>query len=117
VRQVQDKPKQRRKVGRPISYCGDPDSPDLTPSERRRILRRIANRESARRVRSRRQELLEDLSNQVHSPPHLSSCFCAGILALLCTAAEKTAELAGLRDARVSSRLQAEGAAYQDSMS
>ncbi|EIE18343.1 hypothetical protein COCSUDRAFT_60311 [Coccomyxa subellipsoidea C-169] len=25
------KPKEKRKVGRPIAYCGDPDSPDLTP--------------------------------------------------------------------------------------
>ena len=45
----------KRKVGRPIAYCGDPDSPDLLPAERRRIKRRIANRESARRVRARRQ--------------------------------------------------------------
>ena len=52
----------KRKVGRPIAYCGDPDSPDLTPAERRRIKRRIANRESARRVRARRQGDIEEMS-------------------------------------------------------
>jgi hypothetical protein len=57
--------KEKRKVGRPIAYCGDPASPDLSPAERRRILRRIANRESARRVRARRQELLEDMAVKV----------------------------------------------------
>ena len=57
--------KEKRKVGRPIAYCGDPNSPDLTPAERRRILRRIANRESARRVRARRQELLEEMAGRV----------------------------------------------------
>ncbi|BDA51202.1 probable bZIP transcription factor 11 at C-terminar half [Coccomyxa sp. Obi] len=56
---------EKRKVGRPIIYCGDPDSPDLTPQERRRIRRRIANRESARRVRAKRQDLLEDMSIKV----------------------------------------------------
>ena len=49
-------------MGRPIAYCGDPDSPDLTPAERRRIKRRIANRESARRVRARRQGDIEEMS-------------------------------------------------------
>ena len=58
-------PKEKRKVGRPIAYCGDPDSPDLTPAERRRIKRRIANRESARRVRARRQEQIEEMAVKV----------------------------------------------------
>ena len=53
--------KEKRKVGRPIAYCGDPESPNLTPAERRRIKRRIANRESARRVRARRQDTIEEL--------------------------------------------------------
>ena len=43
----------KRRVGRPIAYQGDPDAPHLTPAERRRIKRRVANRESARRVRAR----------------------------------------------------------------
>ena len=51
-------------MGRPIAYCGDPDSPDLTPAERRRIKRRIANRESARRVRARRQGDIEEMSHR-----------------------------------------------------
>jgi len=53
--------KERRKVGRPIMHKGDPDDPTLTEKERRRIKRRIANRESARRVRYRRQEELEEM--------------------------------------------------------
>ena len=36
--------KTKRKVGRPIAYQGDPDSPDLDPEQRQIILRRIANR-------------------------------------------------------------------------
>ena len=43
----------KRRVGRPIAYLGDPDAPHLTPAERRRMKRRVANRESARRVRAR----------------------------------------------------------------
>jgi type II secretory pathway pseudopilin PulG len=48
----------RRKIGRPIAFTGDPDSMDLTDADRRRLKRRAANRESARRVRLRRQEML-----------------------------------------------------------
>ena len=33
----------KRKVGRPIAFQGDPDDPDLTESERRRIKRRIVS--------------------------------------------------------------------------
>ncbi len=59
-------------MGRPIAYCGDPNSPELTQAERRRIMRRIANRESARRVRVRRIDLLDDMAKQVGA----SSCEC-----------------------------------------
>lgn len=52
-------------MGRPIIYSGDPAAPDLTPQERRRIRRRIANRESARRVRAKRQDLIEEMSIKV----------------------------------------------------
>ena len=55
----------RRKVGRPILYKGDPDDDRLSEGERRRIKRRIANRESARRVRKRRQLSLEELQSKV----------------------------------------------------
>jgi hypothetical protein len=48
----------RRKIGRPIAFTGNPDSMDLTDADRRRLKRRAANRESARRVRLRRQEML-----------------------------------------------------------
>lgn len=57
--------KNKKKVGRPIAYKGDPNAPNLTEAERRRVKRRIANRESARRVRARRQETLEELQVRV----------------------------------------------------
>ena len=66
-------PKEKRKVGRPIIYSGDPDAPNLTPQERRRIRRRIANRESARRVRAKRQDLIEEMSIKVCTPFHPNS--------------------------------------------
>ena len=44
----------RKKAGRPIAYQGDPNDSRLTPEQRRKIRRRIANRESAQRVRARR---------------------------------------------------------------
>ena len=59
--------KNKKKVGRPIAYKGDPNASNLTEAERRRIKRRIANRESARRVRARRQETLEELQVRVSS--------------------------------------------------
>ncbi len=52
-------------MGRPIAYKGDPNAPELTEAERRRIKRRIANRESARRVRHKRMELLDELQGKV----------------------------------------------------
>jgi len=55
------KGKERRKVGRPIIHKGDPDDPGLTEKQRGRLKRRIANRESARRVRNRRQKEMEEL--------------------------------------------------------
>lgn len=55
----------QRKLGRPLAYRGDPDAPELTDAERRKIKRRIANRESARRVRAKRAELLEELQIKV----------------------------------------------------
>ena len=67
-------------MGRPIIYSGDPDAPNLTPQERRRIRRRIANRESARRVRAKRQDLIEEMSIKVCMAAH--SPFSAGSLLL-----------------------------------
>ena len=54
-----------RKLGRPIIYTGDPNDPELTNQERRRIKRRTANRDSARRVRLRRSEELDEISLKV----------------------------------------------------
>lgn len=48
-------------VGRPVAYTGDPGAVELSEADRRRLKRRIANRESARRVRQKRQELMEEL--------------------------------------------------------
>ena len=44
---------------------GDPDAAHLTEEERRRIKRRIANRDSARRVRQKRQDNVQELHMQV----------------------------------------------------
>lgn len=49
----------KRKVARPIMDHGDPFSSEVAPEQRRVILRRVANRESARRVRMRRNKDLE----------------------------------------------------------
>ena len=49
-------------MGRPIVYCEDPDAPHLTSAERRCIKRRIANRESARRVRARRRDTIDGMT-------------------------------------------------------
>ena len=57
--------KERRKVGRPILHKGDPNDPGLTEKERRTMKRRKANRESAQRVRCRRQEELEETQTRV----------------------------------------------------
>ncbi len=49
---------------------GNPFSPDVTPEQRRVRLRRVANRDSARRVRDRRNEdinrLVQKVSRQWH---------------------------------------------------
>ena len=66
--------KRMKKVGRPIAYKGDPNAPNLTEAERRRIKRRIANRESARRVRARRQGTLEELQVKVSSTIYYLHC-------------------------------------------
>ncbi len=61
--------KNRRRVGRPIAYKGDPDAKILTEGERRKVKRRIANCESARRVRARRAETLGELQIKVRPVP------------------------------------------------
>jgi len=64
-------------VGRPVAYQGDPDAPELSEKERRRIKRRIANRESAQRVRHRRQEELEEMQLKVSLLiPGYGVCLC-----------------------------------------
>jgi len=55
----------RRRVGRPVMHGGDPNDQRLTEKERRRIRRRIANRESAQRVRYRRREEMEEMQIRV----------------------------------------------------
>jgi hypothetical protein len=64
-----------------VKYLGDPNEPGLDAEERRQLLRRIANRESARRMRKRHLEELHHLSTEVgakppactHAPPSCSS--------------------------------------------
>ncbi|KAK9824564.1 hypothetical protein WJX72_011336 [[Myrmecia] bisecta] len=57
----------QRRMGRPVAYEGDPDSSQLTAEERRRIRRRINNRESARRVREKRQEIMDRITEQMRA--------------------------------------------------
>ena len=57
----------KRNRGRPVIYQGDPDAPGLDPEHRRVLLRRINNRESARRTRMRNQEELASLYTKVCS--------------------------------------------------
>ena len=66
--------KEKKKVGRPITYKGDPEANDLTEEERRRIKRRIANRESARRVRQKRHDLMDDLQVNVRESIFIHPC-------------------------------------------
>ena len=54
-----------KKLGRPVTFKGDPESSQLSDAEKKRIKRRIANRESARRVRQKRQVLMEELHCKV----------------------------------------------------
>ena len=61
----------RRHRGRPVKYQGDPNAPGLDAEERRQLLRRIANRESARRMRKRHLDELHDLSTEVC---HIALC-------------------------------------------
>ena len=63
-------PRLGRKVGRPILYTGDPNAPGLTSVERQTIARRNANRHSAKRVRLRQQDELEQLQDKVN----MSAC-------------------------------------------
>ena len=71
---VQNWMKPKKKVGRPITYNGDPNAPELSEAERRKVKRRIANRESARRVQQRRKEMIDELQHKVgcYRPPHPS---------------------------------------------
>ena len=55
----------KKKLGRPLAYSGDSNAPELTEQERRIIKRRMATRDSARRVRHKRQEETEDMQIQV----------------------------------------------------
>ncbi|KAL3145640.1 hypothetical protein ABBQ32_003182 [Trebouxia sp. C0010 RCD-2024] len=67
--------KPKKKVGRPITYNGDPNAPELSEAERRKVKRRIANRESARRVQQRRKEMIDELQHKLiyiqHHQHHL----------------------------------------------
>lgn len=66
-------PNPGRKAGRPIMYTGDPNAPGLTSLERRTIARRYANRQSARRIRLRRQDHLVQLEDEVQMSAQVKS--------------------------------------------
>lgn len=52
----------KRRVGRPLKFGGELCAAHLPRPERAQVMRRIANRESARRVRKRKQDDMNDLS-------------------------------------------------------
>ena len=90
---MQDWSKPKKKVGRPITYNGDPNAPELTDAERRKVKRRIANRESARRVQQRRKEMIDELQHKacplkchLYVLPSLCSHLCVlpSLCSLLC---------------------------------
>ena len=57
--------RRKKKIGRPVAYVGDPDSEELSPAQRRKVKRRIANRESARRTLLRHKDSVDALTDQV----------------------------------------------------
>ena len=57
--------RRKKKIGRPVAYLGDPDSEELSPAQRRKVKRRIANRESARRTLLRHKDSVDALTDQV----------------------------------------------------
>ncbi len=65
----------KRQRGRPVVYQGDPDAPGLEPEQRRQLLRRISNRESARRIRHRHQEELASLCAKVRALQYPAQSF------------------------------------------
>ena len=60
-----EKRQRGRQRGRPVKYRGDPDTPGLDPEQRRQLLQRISNRESARRTRKRQEEQLASMCAKV----------------------------------------------------
>ena len=63
---AQAQPKPKRRPGRPISYTLNPDEDEtLTKQDRRKIFRRVANRESARRTRQKRRDKLKVMQDEV----------------------------------------------------
>ena len=63
--------KSKNKVGRPLKYEEAADSPNMTEAEKRKLRRRTANRESARRVRDRRTQHSGNLEAKVSLHRHL----------------------------------------------
>ena len=62
-----------KKVGRPLKYEESGEHPDLSEADKRRLRRRTANRESAKRVRDRRSQLSGRLGQKVSIRPWCSS--------------------------------------------
>ncbi|KAK9840565.1 hypothetical protein WJX81_001658 [Elliptochloris bilobata] len=90
--------KEKKKVGRPIAYKGDPDAPGLTEEDRRRIKRRIANRESARRVRQKRQEQLDELEIKVGELARQNQALAAHLAEVEAHKGQLAAQVAALRE-------------------
>lgn len=81
--------KPMKKFGRPLKHEGLADNPNLSEAENRRLRRRTANRESARRVRDRRSDHAGRLEKQVADVVTIN-----GQLVQRCTHVDKEHELA-----------------------
>lgn len=89
----------RKTIGRPIADARDPNADtSLTEHERKKIKRRIANRESARRVRAKRQEMMEELQRKTDEFMHSNARLAAHAAGLEQQRAVALSQFAILRD-------------------
>lgn len=61
----EEQPPQKKRLGRPVKDPRSSRDPNLTNEERRRLMRREANRASARRVRQRKQDACHEIQERI----------------------------------------------------
>ena len=64
-----------RRVGRPVKYQGDINSPLLSEGDRSRLLRRVENRQAARRLRAKQHDTLKNALSKVACSLLLRHCY------------------------------------------